>query len=82
VSAVNAIFIGSSNELGAFESGVTAKWFGPVGVGRRRWDRDDPGGAGGDGEVAAGHALGPLRSGRMASDVAEERPPDPLSPTA
>jgi MFS family permease len=31
VSAVNAVFIGSSNELGAFESGVTAKWFGPVG---------------------------------------------------
>jgi MFS family permease len=30
VSAVNAIFIGSSNELGAFESGVTADWFGPV----------------------------------------------------
>lgn len=30
VSAVNAIFIGSSNELGAFESGVTARWFGPV----------------------------------------------------
>jgi predicted MFS family arabinose efflux permease len=30
VSAVNAIFIGSSNELGAFESGITARWFGPV----------------------------------------------------
>lgn len=30
VSAVNAIFIGSSNELGAFESGVTAELFGPV----------------------------------------------------
>lgn len=30
VSAVNAIFIGSSNELGAFESGMTAEWFGPV----------------------------------------------------
>jgi hypothetical protein len=30
VSAVNLIFIGSSNELGAFESGVTAAWFGPV----------------------------------------------------
>jgi MFS family permease len=30
VSAVNAIFIGSSNELGAFESGVTAQLFGPV----------------------------------------------------
>jgi hypothetical protein len=31
VSAVNAIFIGSSNELGAFESGITAAWWGPVG---------------------------------------------------
>jgi MFS family permease len=30
VSAVNAIFVGSSNELGEFESGITAAWFGPV----------------------------------------------------
>jgi hypothetical protein len=30
VSAVNTIFIVSSNELGAFESGITAEWFGPV----------------------------------------------------
>ncbi|MCB6182483.1 MFS transporter [Leeia sp. TBRC 13508] len=30
VSAVNAIFIGTSNELGEFESGLTAHWFGPV----------------------------------------------------
>jgi MFS family permease len=30
VSAVNSIFIVASNELGAFESGITAKWFGPV----------------------------------------------------
>jgi MFS family permease len=30
VSAVNAIFIGASNELGEFESGVTAGWFGLV----------------------------------------------------
>jgi MFS family permease len=30
VSAVNNIFIGSSNELGAFESGVTAALLGPV----------------------------------------------------
>jgi MFS family permease len=28
VSAVNGIFIGSSNEIGAFESGITAKWWG------------------------------------------------------
>lgn len=30
VSAVSAMFIGASNELGEFESGVTAKWFGTV----------------------------------------------------
>jgi MFS family permease len=30
VAAVNAVFISSSNELGAFESGITAHWFGPV----------------------------------------------------
>jgi MFS family permease len=28
VSAVNQIFIGSSNEIGGFESGVTARWLG------------------------------------------------------
>jgi MFS family permease len=31
VQAVNFLFIGSSNELGEFESGVTAAWLGPVG---------------------------------------------------
>jgi hypothetical protein len=30
VSAVNAVFIGASNELGEFESGVTAAWWGTV----------------------------------------------------
>jgi MFS family permease len=30
VSAVSAVFIGASNELGEFESGVTARWFGLV----------------------------------------------------
>jgi hypothetical protein len=30
VSAVNSVFIGASNELGAFESGMTAAIFGPV----------------------------------------------------
>ena len=30
VSAVNSVFIGSSNQLGEFESGVTAAWFGVV----------------------------------------------------
>lgn len=31
VSAVNSMFIGSSNEIGSFESGLTARWFGAVG---------------------------------------------------
>jgi MFS family permease len=30
VSAVNAVFIGASNQLGEFESGLTASWFGVV----------------------------------------------------
>lgn len=30
VSAVNGLFIGTSNQLGEFESGVTAAWFGTV----------------------------------------------------
>lgn len=30
VSAVNSLFIGTSNDLGGFESGVVAHWFGPV----------------------------------------------------
>jgi MFS family permease len=31
VSAVNNIFVGASNELGGFESGLTGKWLGAVG---------------------------------------------------
>jgi len=30
VSAVNVVFISASNEVGQFESGLTAQWFGPV----------------------------------------------------
>jgi MFS family permease len=30
VSAVNSLFVGTSNQLGEFESGVTAAWFGTV----------------------------------------------------
>jgi hypothetical protein len=30
VSSVNMLFIGASNELGEFESGITAAWFGTV----------------------------------------------------
>src|SRR5262249_34968876 len=35
VAAINVVFISSSNELGEFESGLTAHWFGavPSGVG-------------------------------------------------
>ena len=31
VGAVNSLFIGTSNQLGGFESGVTAQLLGPVG---------------------------------------------------
>jgi hypothetical protein len=31
VTAVGSLFTGASNQLGQFESGVTAAWFGPVG---------------------------------------------------
>ncbi len=30
VSAVNSVFIGASNEMGGFESGLVAHWFGPI----------------------------------------------------
>jgi hypothetical protein len=30
VSAVSMLFVGASNELGEFESGVTAAWFGTI----------------------------------------------------
>jgi MFS family permease len=30
VSAVNSVFISASNELGQFESGITAAWFGTI----------------------------------------------------
>jgi hypothetical protein len=30
VSAVNSVFIGASNQVGQFESGVTAQWLGTV----------------------------------------------------
>lgn len=30
VSAVNSLFIGTSNEMGGFESGIVAQWLGPV----------------------------------------------------
>jgi len=30
VSAVNSLFVGGSNELGEFESGLTAQWMGAV----------------------------------------------------
>ena len=39
VSAINYLFIGLSNEMGAFESGATADLFGPVALGRRRRPR-------------------------------------------
>lgn len=30
VSSINSLFIGASNEVGQFESGLTAHWFGAV----------------------------------------------------
>ncbi len=30
VSAVNMVFVGASNEVGQFESGITAQWFGTI----------------------------------------------------
>jgi hypothetical protein len=30
VSAVNSLFIGTSNQVGEFESGVTAAWWGTI----------------------------------------------------
>ena len=32
VSAVNAVFIGASNELGEFRAGTIAEWLGPIGA--------------------------------------------------
>ena len=48
VSAVNMIFIGASNEVGQFESGLTAAWFGavPAVVARRRGNDSDRGAVG------------------------------------
>ena len=40
VSAVNGMFIVASNELGEFESGVTAAWLGTIGRGRPRRRRE------------------------------------------
>jgi hypothetical protein len=31
VGVVNSLFVGTSNQLGGFESGITAQWLGPVG---------------------------------------------------
>ena len=42
VSALNGLFIGTSNELGAFESGTVAQFFGPGRVGGVRRHRDAP----------------------------------------
>ena len=61
VSAVNTIFIVSSNELGAFESGMTASWFRPGRVGRRRRHRHARWSWLGDGQVAAGAAARPAQ---------------------
>ena len=52
ISAVNNIFIGTSNELGALESGLTAALFRSGHFGRGRRCRHDSGGAGRNVEMA------------------------------
>jgi MFS family permease len=32
VSAISSVFVGASNELGEFETGVAARWLGPIGA--------------------------------------------------
>ena len=79
VSAVNAIFISSSNELGGFESGAVAHFFGPI-VSVV---------SGGIGTVAivlawAGLFPGLRKAGRLADQSPAQSPPQyaPASPTS
>ena len=71
VSAIKSVFVGFSNEFGAFESGATAALFGPVAVGRGRRHRRAAGGgrhrphlAGAVADRAAAHAARGLGTGR------------------
>jgi MFS family permease len=74
VAAVNAVFISSSNELGEFESGMTAQWFGPV------WSVVG-GGIGTLLVVAAAALRWPrlVRLGPLHHLVPEPRPPEPAA---
>ncbi len=75
VSAVNMVFIGASNEVGQFESGLTAQWFGAV-------PAVVLGGAGAIAIVAAWTWLFPeLRRVNALPGQAARRPslPDPLA---
>ena len=67
VSAVNMVFIGASNELGEFESGLTAQWFGAVPVGRARRRRHAAGGR------ALGVAFPEAGAGRSTQDARPTR---------
>jgi len=67
VSAVNGVFIGSSNELGGFESGLVAQLFGPV-------VSVVAGGIGTIAVVAAVAGLWPEI--RALGSLADQRPPD------
>ena len=77
VSAVAIIFIGTSNEVGEFESGITAQWFGAIeqsdagdGLFRRRRWRDDAGDRRRrDGHLAAAHAARRARTPRTARNT-------------
>jgi hypothetical protein len=75
VTAVDMIFIGTSNEFGQFESGVTAQWFGTVpavvlgGIGTLvvigLWAWMFP-------ELRSAGALGEIKSARMDAEVKAE----------
>jgi MFS family permease len=71
VSAINMVFIGASNELGQFESGITAQWFGTV-------PAVVLGGIGTLAVVAAWVKLFPeLRRANMGARVVKEVPEEP-----
>ena len=82
VGAVNSLFIGTSNQLGEFESGLTASWFGTVwatvlgGVGTLvvagLWMRLFP-------SLAAFDTFEPKKAG-PADPVAAVAPPGPAAP--
>ncbi len=74
VTAVTSLFTGASNQVGQFESGVTAAWFGPVGLGGAGRDRDARH------RRAVGAAVSGLGSARRDDDGGERRAAAALKP--